>query len=202
MLDDLFGFVQLTARTWHFTANLVSFQLFLTWLCAKDTCHDVRCTQLTLVEDQYWAVRELARGKVSVAKLRWTMLRNLLKKNGAAVFRDGYGPSKVFPVFAAHVPHLLLLMEYCSGKAASGPGLRSLMDVTQFVSRKKEMMRVFVNRSARQRDHAAVGGKQLRRCGSASTLICTRRGWIVVFNSSCCCVACPQMTCCTMRIAC
>jgi hypothetical protein len=26
---------------------------------------------------------------VSVAKLRWTMLRNLLKKNGAAVFRDG-----------------------------------------------------------------------------------------------------------------
>jgi hypothetical protein len=58
----------------------------------------------------------------------------------------------------------------CSGKATSGPGLRSLMDVTQFVSRKKEMMRVFVNRSARQRDHAAVGGKQLRRCGSASTI--------------------------------
>lgn len=44
--------------------------------------------------------------------------------------------------------------------------LRSVMDVATVMSRKQEMMRVFVNRSARMKAHTRTGAQRMRRCCS------------------------------------
>ena len=46
----------------------------------------------------------------------------------------------------------------------------SFLGIAAKAAQNHSMMRVFVNRSARQRSHAAVGGQRTRRCGSAGTV--------------------------------
>ena len=59
----------------------------------------------------------------------------------------------------------------CVFGSASGSGSAdaklSFLGVAALASKKHDMMRVFVNRSARQRGHVGVGGHRVRRCGSA-----------------------------------
>ena len=57
----------------------------------------------------------------------------------------------------------------CRDGGDGGPPrhLHSFLDLTQYLADRASMLRVFVNRTARARDAAAVGGKQLRRCASA-----------------------------------